>query len=75
MQSHPLLGDTRKVMLLPLHSSIPTSEQRRVFRRPPPGVVKIVLSTNIAETSLTIDDIVYVIDTGRTKEKVRFHIN
>jgi superfamily II DNA/RNA helicase len=69
LMSEPLLGDERRVLVLPLHSGVPIAEQRRVFKRPPPGVIKIVLATNIAETSLTIDDVAYVIDSGRVKDK------
>jgi hypothetical protein len=54
--------------VLPLHSTVPPEDQRRVFMRPPPGVRKIVLATNIAETAITIDDIGFVVDTGRMKE-------
>ncbi|XP_061342790.1 DExH-box ATP-dependent RNA helicase DExH6-like [Gastrolobium bilobum] len=61
--------NTSKFMVISLHSMVPTMEQKKVFRRPPHGCRKIVLSTNIAETAITIDDIVYVIDTGRMKEK------
>ncbi|KAK0535820.1 putative ATP-dependent RNA helicase ucp12 [Tilletia horrida] len=57
-----------KVDVLPLHANLSPAEQRRVFNRPKPGHRKIVVSTNVAETSITIDDISYVVDTGRVKE-------
>lgn len=53
---------------LPLHASLQSAEQRRVFPHAPHGKRKVVVATNVAETSITIDDIVAVIDTGRVKE-------
>ena len=62
-------ANTAKYSILPLHSLVAPADQRKVFQRPVAGVRKIVLSTNIAETSITIDDVVFVIDSGRLKEK------
>ncbi|KAF4108017.1 hypothetical protein G5714_010776 [Onychostoma macrolepis] len=58
--------------LIALHSSLSSQDQSSAFTVPPPGVRKIVLSTNIAETGVTIPDVVFVIDTGKTKEN-RYH--
>ena len=65
------LPDAREghLRVLPLHSSVSAADQRRVFDRPPPGVRKIVLATNIAETSITIDDVVYCVDSGKHRER------
>ncbi|XP_053608601.1 putative ATP-dependent RNA helicase DHX57 isoform X2 [Plodia interpunctella] len=73
-ESHTFSPKTGKYLLLPLHSTLTSEEQALVFRKPKPGVRKIVISTNIAETSVTIDDCVFVIDCGRMKEK-RFDSN
>ncbi|KAK4458217.1 putative ATP-dependent RNA helicase ucp12 [Cladorrhinum samala] len=54
--------------VLPLHASLETREQKKVFVGAPPGKRKVVVATNVAETSITIDDIVAVIDSGRVKE-------
>lgn len=56
------------VLILMLHSSMQPQDQKLVFAPAPYGVRKIILSTNISETSLTIDDVVYVVDTGKVKQ-------
>lgn len=65
------------LMCVPLYSSLPPQQQQRIFDAPPkqsqegyPPGRKVVVSTNIAETSLTIDGIVYVVDPGFSKQKV-----
>ncbi|XP_020086377.1 probable pre-mRNA-splicing factor ATP-dependent RNA helicase DEAH2 isoform X2 [Ananas comosus] len=61
-------GQVGPVKVLPLYSTLPPLMQQKIFD-PVPGR-KIVVSTNIAETSLTIDGIVYVIDPGFSKQKI-----
>ena len=60
-------GSSSQWLVLPVHSQLSAAEQRAIFRAPPEGCRKVVLATNIAETSITIDDCLYVIDTGRVK--------
>ncbi|PHJ18800.1 atp-dependent rna helicase dhx36 isoform x2 [Cystoisospora suis] len=55
---------TSRFFVVLLHSFVPMDEQRRAFSVPPAGQRKVVLATNIAETSITIEDISFVIDTG-----------
>ncbi|GCB70883.1 hypothetical protein scyTo_0008704 [Scyliorhinus torazame] len=71
LQSNPFFNNRRdkRCIIHPLHSSLSSEEQQAVFLRPPKGTTKIIISTNIAETSVTIDDVVYVIDSGKMKEK------
>ncbi|XP_063820212.1 3'-5' RNA helicase YTHDC2 [Pseudophryne corroboree] len=52
-----------------LHSNMQTADQKKVLKTPPAGIRKIILSTNIAETSITVNDVVFVVDSGKVKEK------
>ncbi|XP_011410574.2 PREDICTED: pre-mRNA-splicing factor ATP-dependent RNA helicase DHX15-like [Amphimedon queenslandica] len=69
----PEIGELK---CIPLYSTLPPNLQQRIFEPPPPkrenGAVgrKVVVATNIAETSLTIDGVVFVIDPGFSKQKV-----
>ncbi|KIW64157.1 hypothetical protein PV04_09111 [Phialophora macrospora] len=62
------LADMANIHVLPLHASLTPAEQRLVFKQPPAGKRKVVVATNVAETSITIEDIVAVIDSGKVKE-------
>lgn len=55
--------------VLPLYSLLPTKEQLKVFEEPPKGSRICIVATNVAETSITIPNIKYVIDCGRSKER------
>ncbi|XP_076809784.1 ATP-dependent RNA helicase DHX33-like [Clavelina lepadiformis] len=58
-----------KLIICPLYASLPHHQQLKAFRQTPLGSRKVVLSTNIAETSVTIKGIKFVIDTGKVKSK------
>ena len=66
-----MLGeDVPELVILPVYSALPSEMQTRIFDPAPPGSRKVVIATNIAETSLTIDGIYYVVDPGFVKQKV-----
>ncbi|WIA21043.1 hypothetical protein OEZ85_005370 [Tetradesmus obliquus] len=62
--------DVPELMILPIYSQLPSDLQAKIFDKAPEGSRKCIVSTNIAETSLTVDGIYYVIDTGYVKMKV-----
>lgn len=62
--------DIPPLMILPIYSTLPSDLQAKIFDKAPDGTRKCIVSTNIAETSLTVDGIIYVIDTGYVKMKV-----
>lgn len=59
-----------KLLILPMYSQLPADLQAKIFQKAEEGARKCIVSTNIAETSLTVDGILYVIDTGYGKMKV-----
>lgn len=56
------------LLILPVYSALPSEMQSRIFEPAPPGARKVVLATNIAETSITIDGIFFVVDPGFVKQ-------
>uniref|UniRef100_A0A4W6CA81 ATP-dependent RNA helicase DHX29 n=1 Tax=Lates calcarifer TaxID=8187 RepID=A0A4W6CA81_LATCA len=72
LSSDKRFRDKNRYRIVALHSTLSSKDQAAAFTVPPAGVRKIVLSTNIAETGVTIPDVVFVIDTGKTKEN-KYH--
>ena len=64
------LSGPKKLYALPLYASLPAYEQMKVFDQFPRSVRKVVVATNLAETSLTIDGVVYVVDCGFVKTRI-----
>uniref|UniRef100_A0A8C7JP64 RNA helicase n=1 Tax=Oncorhynchus kisutch TaxID=8019 RepID=A0A8C7JP64_ONCKI len=64
VQDHKVEG----LLILPLYGSMPTDQQKQIFQPPPPGIRKCVVATNIAATSLTINGIKYIVDSGFVKQ-------
>ncbi|VDK72410.1 unnamed protein product [Litomosoides sigmodontis] len=62
--------DVPELIILPVYGALPSEMQTRIFEPAPPGSRKVVIATNIAETSLTIDGIYYVVDPGFVKQKI-----
>ncbi|XP_041368249.1 pre-mRNA-splicing factor ATP-dependent RNA helicase DHX16-like [Gigantopelta aegis] len=59
----------KELVILPIYANLPSEMQAKIFDPAPPGGRKVILATNIAETSLTIDGIIYVIDPGFCKQQ------
>lgn len=72
-RAHAQQGETARLpdlVVLPIYSSLPPEQQHRIFEPAPPRSRKVIVATNIAETSVTIDGVGYVIDCGFVKQKM-----
>ena len=72
-QIHELMREqdqqrVRPVVTVPIYSALPPDDQQRIYQPPPENMRKIVIATNIAETSITVEDVVYVVDAGKIKQ-------
>uniref|UniRef100_A0A4W5PYT4 YTH N6-methyladenosine RNA binding protein C2 n=1 Tax=Hucho hucho TaxID=62062 RepID=A0A4W5PYT4_9TELE len=65
---------SQRYQVFTLHSNMQTSDQKKVLKNTPAGVQKIILSTNIAETSITVNDVVFVIDAGKKSFDALNHV-
>ncbi|XP_009131789.1 probable pre-mRNA-splicing factor ATP-dependent RNA helicase DEAH9 [Brassica rapa] len=68
-EAHSNQKNSSGLLTLPLYSGLSRAEQELIFTPTPRGKRKVILSTNIAETSLTLEGVVYVIDSGFSKQK------
>ncbi|KAG8244813.1 Pre-mRNA-splicing factor ATP-dependent RNA helicase PRP16 [Homalodisca vitripennis] len=64
------IDNAPQLSVLPIYSQLPSDLQAKIFQRSPDGLRKCVVATNIAETSLTVDGIMFVVDSGYCKLKV-----
>ncbi|CAG8779899.1 10384_t:CDS:2, partial [Acaulospora morrowiae] len=64
------LDNPPELAILPIYSQLPADLQAKIFEKAPDNARKVIVATNIAETSLTVDGIMYVVDTGYNKLKV-----
>ena len=63
------IGSLVQMIVCPIYAALPPEEQMKAFEKTPEGSRKVILATNIAETSITISGIKYVIDTGMAKSR------
>lgn len=56
--------ETAELVILPFHANVPSDTRAKIFETTPPGTRKVILASHIAETSVTIDNVIYVVDSG-----------